>query len=71
MKQNEQTNERDICAFDSGEEISKYEVMWFGTKWVVRPVESNITDDLDLFFVERSEVIGNVHDNSELLEATK
>lgn len=61
--------EGDICNFcntDGG--LTNYEVLWFGGKWVVREASSNVVDDLDLFFCERSVAIGNIFDNPELLE---
>lgn len=60
--------EGDICNFcNSDGELTNYEVLWFGRKWVVREANSNAVDDLDLFFCERSVVIGNIYDNPELL----
>lgn len=61
--------EGDICSFcntDNG--LTNYEVLWFGGKWVVREANSNAVDDLDLFFCERSVVIGNIYNNPELLK---
>lgn len=60
--------EGDICSFcNTDGELTNYEVLWFGRKWVVREANSNAVDDLDLFFCERSVVIGNIYDNPELL----
>lgn len=60
--------EGDICNFcNTDGELTNYEVLWFGRKWVVREANSNVVDDLDLFFCERSVVIGNIYDNPELL----
>lgn len=60
--------EGDICNFcNTDGELTNYEVLWFGRKWVVREANSNAVDDLDLFFCERSVVIGNIYDNPELL----
>lgn len=60
--------EGDICSFcNTDGELINYEVLWFGRKWVVREANSNAVDDLDLFFCERSAVIGNIYDNQELL----
>lgn len=61
--------EGDICSFcntDGG--LTNYEVLWFGGKWVVREASSNVVDDLDLFFCERSVAIGNIYDSPELLK---
>lgn len=61
--------EGDICSFcNTDGELTNYEVLWFGGKWVVREANSNAVDDLDLFFCERSVVIGNIYDNPELLK---
>lgn len=61
--------EGDICNFcnnDGG--FTDYEVLWFGGKWAVRKTSYNAVDDLDLFFCERSVVIGNIYDNPELMK---
>lgn len=64
--------EGDILIFYNGEEFSNYEVIWFGNAYkVLMEGEMEIQDDLDLFFCEHSEVIGNIHDNPELLEEKK
>ena len=64
--------EGDILRFYNGEEFSNYEVIWFGNAYkVLMEGEMEIQDDLDLFFCEHSEVIGNIHDNPELLEKKK
>lgn len=61
--------EGDICSFcNTDGELTNYEVLWFGRKWVVREANSNAVDDLDLFFCERSVVIGNIYNNPELLK---
>lgn len=61
--------EGDICNFcDTDGGLTNYEVLWFGGKWVVREASSNVVDDLDLFFCERSVAIGNIYDNPGLLE---
>lgn len=61
--------EGDICSFcDTDGGLTNYEVLWFGGKWVVREASSNVVDDLDLFFCERSVAIGNIYDNPELSE---
>lgn len=61
--------EGDICNFcDTDGGLTNYEVLWFGGKWVVREASSNVVDDLDLFFCERSVAIGNIYDNPELLK---
>ncbi len=62
----------DICCFcNEDDEYTNYEVMWFTNKWVVVMCGTNIADDLDLFFCKRAVVIGNIHDNPELLEESK
>lgn len=64
--------EGDICSFcDTDGGLTNYEVLWFGGKWVVREASSNVVDDLDLFFCERSVTIGNIYDNPELLKGVK
>lgn len=61
--------EGDICSFcDTDGGLTNYEVLWFCGKWVVRETSSNVVDDLDLFFCERSVAIGNIYDNPELLK---
>ena len=60
--------ERDIAAFNNSDgELINYEILWFNNRWVVRESDHNAVDDLDLFFCERSTVIGNIYDNLELL----
>lgn len=62
----------DICSFcNTDGELINYEVLWFGGKWVVREANSNVVDDLDLFFCERSVVIGSIYDNPELMKGVK
>lgn len=62
--------EGDICKFESDiEEFTNYEILWHVNKWVALACEENIADVLDLFFCDRSVVIGNIHDNPEFLEA--
>ena len=67
--------ENDICRFDNGEEFkgkdrfSNYVVQWdsVNTRYVV--VDAwNCEDILDDFFSRNAIVIGNIHDNPELLE---
>lgn len=60
--------ERDIAAFNNSDgELINYEILWFNNRWVVQENDYNAVDDLDLFFCERSTVIGNIYDNLELL----
>lgn len=54
--------------FDNDGEYTNYEIVWFGNKWAVVMCGTNIADDLDMFFCEYSDIIGNIHDNAELLE---
>lgn len=62
----------DICCFcNEDNECTNYEVMWFTNKWVVIMCGTNAADDLDLFFCERAVIIGNIHDNTELMEESK
>ena len=70
--------ENGICRFDDGEEFkdkdrfSNYVVQWdsVNTGYVVVD-EWNCEDILDEFFSRHAVVIGNIHDNPELLEVTK
>lgn len=66
--------ENDICRFDNGEEFkgkdrfSNYVVQWdsVNTRYVVVD-EWNCEDILDEFFSRNAIVIGNIHDNPELM----
>lgn len=60
-----------FCFCNEDNEYTNYEVMWFTSKWVVIMCGANTADDLDLFFCERAVAIGNIHDNSELMEESK
>lgn len=61
--------EGDILQFCNNDgECTNYEVVWFGNRWTVVESGTNSADDLDIFFCEHSEVIGNVYDNLELLK---
>lgn len=61
--------EGDIPSFKNDDgEFSNYEVICFGNRWEVIQGGSQFADELDMFFCERSDVIGNIHDNPELLK---
>lgn len=61
--------EGDILSFfNSDGEYTNYEVLWFGNRWSVVMCGTNSADDLDILFCEQSDIIGNIQDNSELLE---
>ena len=61
--------EGDILRFENADgEFSNYETIWFGNGWEVIQNGSQCADELDIFFCERSAVIGNIHDNPELLK---
>ncbi len=61
--------EGDILRFENADgEFTDYEVIWFGNRWEVIQGGAQFADELDLFFCERSTVIGNVHDNPELIK---
>ena len=66
--------EGDICRFDNdepdeSERYTNYAVQWdcVNCRYVVVDAY-NREDCLDIFFAKHAEVIGNVHDNPELLE---
>ena len=60
--------EGDIVAFNyTADELTNCEILWFKNKWGVRERVHYPIDDIDLFFCERSIVIGNIYDNPELL----
>lgn len=65
--------EDDVCRFhnDDGETTDSL-VCWDETEsqWQIRCVDHGGKDVLDGFYAERCEVIGNVHDNPELLEVS-
>lgn len=61
--------EGDICSFgDTDGGRTNYEICWIENRWIVRECSHSGVDDLDLFFCERSVVVGNIFDNPELLE---
>lgn len=61
--------EGDIVNFYNGDgEYSPYEVRWRNSGFsVLMNGKPNLFDELDDFFSERCEVIGNIYDNPELL----
>ena len=63
----------DILLFtNTDNEQSLYDVRWDYHRWLVQMHGdySAMPDDLDDFFCQYAEVIGNIHDDQELLEVT-
>jgi len=62
--------EGDILAFtNSDNEVTPYQVRWSRHGWTVLMCGETVDEDeLDDFFTAYSKVIGNIHDNPELLE---
>lgn len=65
--------EGDVCRFhnDDGETTDSL-VCWDETEsqWQIRCIDHGGKDVLDSFYAERCEIVGNVHDNPELLEVS-
>ena len=61
--------EGDVCRFYGDEGYADYAIFWDGSDsgWSVRQNDSETLDVLDSYFAEHCTVIGNIHDNPELL----
>lgn len=59
--------EGDIISFFNGEDNTNYEIGWYKNKYIVSNNEDG-NDVLDDFICENSIVVGNIHDNPDLIK---